>query len=715
MTARIQRDLVACVVFLVAFFAIEWRFAFLNRFIDTDNYFGRVDEAVLALAATTTVALVFAMRRLADLRNDVVRQAASEQALIQAEARASLLFDKAPQAMWVFDEETGRFLAANDAAARRYGYSHEQFLQLTVYDIRPPEDRALMERVLGEVRGRPSTPARTYRHQTRSGEVIDVDIVSHAITFDGRAARFVVAVDVTERERATRALRDSDARLQESEARFRQLAESIESVFYLIDTATRTVLYVSPGYERIWEQSGESLQADSASFLRRVHPGDVEIARRQYDTLEQGDDVEYRLLMPDGRVKWVRDHTFPVRDAVGRVYRKAGIATEVTAQKRLEADLTQAQRMESVGRLAGGVAHDFNNLLTVIFSQAAMLEASVTDSGALEEVRQIQHAAERAATLTRQLLAFARRQVYEPRVVDLNLLVASTERLLGRLIGENIELVTRPSPGPATVRADPGSLEQVLMNLAVNARDAMPKGGRVTIGIDEVVLDASDPDRPAEAMAGPHVVLTVTDTGAGIPSEHLPHIFEPFYTTKPQGQGTGLGLATVYGIVRQAGGHIRLSSTVDRGTEVAIYLARVSEALVASLDEGGSRPAGGGETVLLVEDEVSVRNVAARVLTLAGYQVLQASDGADALDVYDTAAERIALVITDVVMPRIGGPELAARLRAKRPGLKVLFTSGYTEDTLVLQDLDPAQAFLQKPYMPAALSARVRALLDVPS
>ena len=304
--------------------------------------------------------------------------------------------------------------------------------------------------------------------------------------------------------------------------------------------------------------------------------------------------------------------------------------------------------------------------------------------------------------------------MYDPRAIDLNQLIAGTERLLGRLIGENIEMVTRCTQENATVRADPGSLEQVLMNLAVNARDAMPKGGRLTIGTDHVVLDGSEPDCPADAAPGPHVVLTVTDTGSGIAQEHMPHVFEPFYTTKPQGQGTGLGLATVYGIVRQAGGHIRLSSSIGSGTEVAIYLPHVAEVPAASTEGRVGRVAGGGETVLLVEDEPSVRNVAARVLTLAGYHVLQASDGAEALEVYDRAAERIALVITDVVMPRIGGPELATRLRAKRPGLKVLFTSGYTEDTLVVQDLDPAQAFLQKPYLPAALTGRVRALLDVP-
>ena len=713
MTARTRRDLGAGTAVLLAVLGVEWWFGFFDRLVDVNGYLGPVDEVMLALATTTAVALVFALRRVVDLRHQVARQAAFEEALVQSEARARLLFDKAPQPMWVFDEETGQFLAANDAALQRYGYSREEFLQRTIYDIRPPEDRAIAERVLAGVRGRPVAPPRTHRHQTRAGELLDVDITSHGITFDGCPARFVVAVDVTQRERAVRALRDSDTRLQESEARFRQLAETIDSVFYLIDVATNAVLYISPAYERVWEQSCDSLLADGTSYLRRVHPGDIDLVRQDYDVMREGADSEYRLMMPDGRVKWVRDHAFPVRDSEGRVFRKAGIATEVTAQKRLEAELTQAQKMESVGRLAGGVAHDFNNLLTVIFSQAAMLEESVTDPDARDEVREIQHAAERAATLTRQLLAFARRQVYEPRVVDLNVLVAGTERLLGRLIGEDIELVTRHAAGSAAVRADPGSLEQVLMNLAVNARDAMPRGGRLTIGIDEVVLDASNENRPADAASGAYVVLTVTDTGSGIAQEHLPHVFEPFYTTKPQGRGTGLGLATVYGIVRQAGGHIRLSSAVDRGTEVAIYLPRVAEAPMASAAGPADVLAGGGETLLLVEDEPAVRSVAARVLTLAGYDVLQACDGAEALEVYERAGERIALVITDVVMPRMGGPELATRLRARRPGVKVLFTSGYTEDTLVVQDLDPAQAFLPKPYLPAALTDRVRALLDV--
>ena len=279
MTARTRRDLGAGIAVLLAVLGIEWRFGFFDTLVDVNGYLGPVDEVMLALATTTTVALVFALRRVVDLRHQVARQAAFEEALVQSEARARLLFDKAPQPMWVFDEETGQFLATNDAAVQRYGFSREEFLQSTIYDIRPPEDRAITERVLAGVRGRPVAPPRTHRHQTRAGELLDVDITSHAITFDGRPARFVVAVDVTQRERAVRALRDSDTRLQESEARFRQLAETIDSVFYLFDVASGDVLYISPAYERVWEQSCESLRADRDSYLQRVHPGDVDLVR----------------------------------------------------------------------------------------------------------------------------------------------------------------------------------------------------------------------------------------------------------------------------------------------------------------------------------------------------------------------------------------------------------------------------------------------------
>ena len=711
MSVRARRDSVIGLGALVALVLVEWAFAPMDRL--AGGQLGALGRTVLALAALSIVALVFSLRRLADIRTKNERLVASDQALLRAESRARLLFEKAPQPMYVYDEETRQILDVNEAALARYGYSREEFLARTLYDLRPASEIDRTSDAADEARRSEDTCFGMFRHALRDGTIIDVDAASHPMTFDGRAARVVVVVDVTRREQALRALRESDARLHESEERFRQMAEAIPSVFYLA-TADRHTLYISPAFEKVWEQSCESLYTNPRSFLERVHPDDrPRVAASDVVALRRAIEEEYRLVMPDGRVKWISDISFPVYDRQGVLYRVAGVARDVTSQKRLEAELAQVQKMESVGRLAGGVAHDFNNLLTVIFSQAAILEETVSDPEAREEIRQIQLAAERAAALTQQLLAFARRQMYEPRVVDLNVLVESTQRLLARLIGENIELATERSPRPATVRADPGSMEQVLLNLAVNARDAMPRGGRLTIAVGETTVDRSAGDAPPEASDGPHVVITVADTGTGIAAEHLPHVFEPFFTTKPLGQGTGLGLSTVYGIVRQAGGHIRLATEIDRGTEVAVYLPRVVEPAATHAPAATAVSPGGGETVLLVEDDHSVRNVAARVLALAGYRVLQAVDGAHALEVFDSAADSIALVVTDVVMPRIGGPELATRLRARRPGIKVLFTSGYTEDTLVLQELDRSQAFLQKPYMPSALTEGVRALLDV--
>jgi two-component system cell cycle sensor histidine kinase/response regulator CckA len=299
------------------------------------------------------------------------------------------------------------------------------------------------------------------------------------------------------------------------------------------------------------------------------------------------------------------------------------------------------------------------------------------------------------------------------RVVDLNELVRGTEQLLHRLIGETIELTFQPLPSPATVRADPASLEQVLLDLAVNARDATPTGGRLTIALHKVELDDEYVREHPDASAGLHVVLSVTDTGAGIAAEHLPHVFEPFFTTKPHGEGTGLGLGAVHAAVQQAGGHLRLLSSPGIGTDLSVYLPYVDEPATAAVP--ALAPSRGGETVLLVEDEPSVRSVVARVLDRAGYQVLEAADGAEAIAVFERYPDRISAVVTDVFMPRIGGPELAARLRAMRPDLKVLLTSGYADDKGVHEQLDVHQAFLQKPYLPSTLTAKLRALLDGPA
>ena len=381
-----------------------------------------------------------------------------------------------------------------------------------------------------------------------------------------------------------------------------------------------------------------------------------------------------------------------------------------------EEQLSQAQKMESVGQLAGGVAHDFSNLLTVImgFSQL-LLEEAPPESPTNNYLQEIQKATERAANLTNQLLAFSRRQVIEPKVIDLNGLVMNLDNMLRRLIGEDIELVTLPAANLESVKADPGQIEQVLMNLAVNAQDAMGEGGKLTIETANVTLDAGYVRQHGDASPGRHVMLTVSDTGMGMSEEVQDHIFEPFFTTKEVGKGTGLGLATCFGIVQQSGGHIEVRSEPGRGTSFKVYLPVTEE---ASEDQpeivDSSSSAQGQETVLLAEDEPLVRSMAATVLRDRGYEVLQAANGEEALGaVQKHGGEGIDLLLTDVVMPQMGGPELAEKLHASHPNIKVLFTSGYIGEYLSqLNTLNTGTEFLAKPYLPETLAVKVREVLD---
>ena len=380
-----------------------------------------------------------------------------------------------------------------------------------------------------------------------------------------------------------------------------------------------------------------------------------------------------------------------------------------------QGQLEQAQKMDAIGRLAGGVAHDFNNLLTVILGRTDLLLHPLAPEDPMRRgIELIRRTAGRAADLTRQLLAFSRKQVLEPVVLDLNAVTIDMKDMLGRLIGEDIALLTTPTPGLGRVKADRGQIEQVIMNLAVNARDAMPQGGRLILETADVELDDEYLRRHVGARPGPHVMLAVSDTGTGIPREIQSQIFEPFFTTKEPGKGTGLGLATVYGIVKQSGGYIEVDSEPGRGTTFRIYLPRFDAAAVAA--ERGPRPvgaAGGTETILLVEDEEGVRELARDILRASGYMVLEARNGAEALLLSERHHGPLDLLLTDVVMPRMSGRELAERLAPLRPDLSVLYMSGYTDDAVIRHGvLGAGTAFLQKPFTPAVLVQRVRETLD---
>jgi CheY-like chemotaxis protein len=371
--------------------------------------------------------------------------------------------------------------------------------------------------------------------------------------------------------------------------------------------------------------------------------------------------------------------------------------------------------MEAIGQLAGGVAHDFNNLLTVILGHASLLLSSELEESASRSAQQISQAAERAAALTRQLLTFSRRQLIQPKKLDMNKIVGNMTDLLGRLLGEDVSLQLNYCQSPAMVEADVGMMEQVLLNLAVNARDAMPKGGRLTVRISIVDLDETHVQHHPEARVGRFVCVSKTDTGCGIPPENLQRIFEPFFTTKEVGKGTGLGLATVYGIVKQHQGWIEVESTVGEGTTFRIYIPYVGSAQ-AETEKPTTQITirGGTETILLVEDERSVRELVSRVLQKYGYKILSASNGVEALETWNQHKNEISMLFTDLVMPdNMNGRELAEKLWAERPGLKVVFTSGYSTD-IVGKDfkLEPELNYLQKPYQPQALALAVRRCLD---
>ena len=424
-------------------------------------------------------------------------------------------------------------------------------------------------------------------------------------------------------------------------------------------------------------------------------------------------------------LRYIDLFTFPLIDmASGKMKGVVESVRDITQQKQAEEalrlseeNLRQSQKMEAVGRLAGGVAHDFNNILTAIIGYSELLQGKFAPGDPrLNDLEEIHQAAERAASLTRQLLAFSRKQIFAPKVLNLNNLILNLDKMLRRLLSEDIKLVTIPGENLGEVMADPGQIEQVIINLAVNARDATPRGGVITIETQNVFLDAAYAQKYVEVQPGDYVMLAVSDTGSGLDEASRARIFEPFFTTKELGQGTGLGLSTVHGIIKQSGGHITVYSEVGQGATFKVYLPRLRQPVQAEAAAPASCTLDRGtETILLVEDEDMVRQVARRILEMHGYTVLEAASGPDALLVSQKTQGPIHLMLTDVVMPGMSGGETAERLQAQRPELKVLFMSGHTENSIVHHGvLDPGVAFIQKPFRSDLLVHKVRQMLDQP-
>lgn len=512
--------------------------------------------------------------------------------------------------------------------------------------------------------------------------------------------------EIAERQRTEAALRDS-------EARYRQLFQTITDPLFVYDRETLAYLAVN---DAAIAEYGYSYDEFLAMTIRDVRPPeDVPALLTMLD--QSGTSLEQRGIW---RHQKKNGEIISVEiSACGLTFagRPACLvqARNVTEKQQLEEQFRQAQKMEAIGRLAGGIAHDFNNLVTVIKGYSEMLQSRLAPNDPMgQPLGEIQKAGERARALTRQLLAFSRQQVLTPQVLNLNAVVLDTEAMLRRLIGEDVILTTHLSPTLGQVKADPGQIEQVLMNLAVNARDAMPQGGTLTLETQSVSLDEAFCRSRAELTPGDYVVLTVSDTGCGIDAATQAKMFEPFFTTKAVGKGTGLGLATVHGIVAQSGGHIAVESTVGQGTTFRVYLPLVLEPVGQERGVGRSRVLPQGtETVLVVEDEAAVRALEITILQRCGYRVLEAANGEAALQLAEQEPDPIHLLISDVVMPHMGGRELAERLAVMRPTCRVLFLSGYTDDTVIHHGVQVAEyAFLQKPFTPAALAQKVRRVLE---
>ena len=513
-----------------------------------------------------------------------------------------------------------------------------------------------------------------------------------------------------------RARRAEEAR-HVTESRFRAIIEKSFDAVVLLD-ADGTLLYASPSFPRVLGYTPEEWVGRDAFDL--VHPEDRPEAARLFGALLQepgrGEGTVHRALHRDGSWRWLEARG---TNLLGDPAVRAVVVNfhDITERKRLEERLRQSQRMEAIGQLAGGVAHEFNNLLTVVNADAdLLLDELRPDDPHRGLAAEVKKAGERAAALTRQLLAFGRKQVLAPRVLDLNEVVSQMGRLLLRTIGEDIELVLYLQPGLAPVFADQGQMEQVLLNLAVNAREAMPRGGRLVIRTGNVTLGEGYARTHPEVVAGPYVLLELRDSGCGMSPEVKARIFEPFFTTKGVGKGTGLGLAVVHGVVSQSGGHIEVDSEPGGGTSFKIYLPRAepSGEPTKAVAEVPVSPRG-SETVLVVEDEEAVREVNRRILVRGGYAVLEASDGNEALRVAAQHRGPIHLLLTDVVMPGMGGRQLAEELSALHPAMKVLYVSGYPDDAIVGHGIREGEVhFLQKPFSPSALARKVREVLDGP-
>jgi len=658
----------------------------------------RKDGSTFPCEVSTRSAEIDGQQLIISTVRDITERKRAEQALRDSEERFRLFTEIAFEGVIIHDE--GVIVDLSPAVARMGGFEVEELIGKNILEFSPPEAQP---RIAENLRRSLTDTGYVTQGRRKDGTWFPIEASAKTVMYRGKPMRAVSVRNISEREVA-------EGKVRQSEESFRSM---VEQVPFGVAVARDTIIYVNPAFAAMLGYEPAELVGRSPTILVVADERKLvteRIARTAYDE-DAPSSSELRMLRKDRSVIPARVTGFHIHfEGTGA---SMGIFENVHDRRRLEEQLRQSQKMEAVGRLAGGVAHDFNNILTAILGHAELLQHGLeAGTPGRRQAEQIHRAASRGSQLTGQLLAFSRKQVMQPRVIDLNAVVGGMASMLHRLIGEDVELLELLLPSLWRVKADPGQMEQVVMNLMVNARDAMPGGGRVIVHTRNVVLEDGS---PLGLRGGRYVMLEVQDSGCGMTAETRARLFEPFFTTKQRGKGTGLGLATVYGIVAQSGGAVTVESQPDEGASFRVLLPAVDEPLHQRAHTPTELKAihRGAETILLVEDDADVRQFIFDVLGAQGYQVLQAKDGPEALSLVEKHPGPVHLLVADVVMPRMTGSDVAARLTGLRPALKILYISGYPGETMVRQGmLESELRFLQKPFSIGELARRVRETLD---
>jgi two-component system, cell cycle sensor histidine kinase and response regulator CckA len=645
---------------------------------------------------------------------DITDRHKIEEGLLESEERFQTLADNIPGVIYLckYDKQYS-MIYTHSSILELTGYTKNEFEHGTIHlgDLVHADDKTTIANRINETNEQSNQYNLTYRIRHKDGSWRWVNEIGVRLLRNGNPVLLEGFItDIT-------AQKEIENALKESEQKFRKIVENTNDAIYVIKG--KEFVMINQKFEEIFGYSWDEINASGFTFIDLLDEDSIPIIEQRRRQRERGERISDRIAFI-GKTKTGKklnlEASLSTIDWVGSAA-VLGVLRDFTSQKQLEDQLRHSQKIEAVGRLAGGLAHDFNNILTAISGYAELLSVQVGDHMELKNnVIEIMNAANRATRLIQQLLAFSRRQVLQPIPVNLNDIIMSIKTLLHRIIGEDIEVNTYLDQHLGTMEIDPALVEQVIMNLAINSRDAMPKGGKLTIETFNTELSTEYSETHPDVIPGRYVAFAISDTGVGIAKEIMSQIYEPFFTTKERGKGTGLGLSTVYGIVKQSGGHIWCYSEVERGTTFKIYFPRVDKEIREPIPQTAltDQLPHGTETILIAEDEESVRKLCSNMLQNLGYQILQAKDGIEGFKIFQGYKKPIHLLLTDVMMPGLNGKELSDKLLKISPDLKVMFISGYTDNAIVSHGvLDPGLTFLQKPFTPQLLAGKIRELLDL--